>query len=136
MMDTREQNIVDWAKRSEVDTIHTQYPDVDFKSSVMEPTVNFSFDILVYSHSQPAPCACVSSASMLINRAGTSGRSQPEEVQRLYGKVMEATEDPTEMEKILWDARACLQGYPDVPERFDVIFVKKGSMAWPPNCRK
>ena len=47
MIGTREENISDWAKRDEVAAIKKQHPDVDFKGVVIEPTVNFVFDLQV-----------------------------------------------------------------------------------------
>lgn len=50
MIGTRQENISDWAKREEVAEIKKQHPDVDFKGDVIEPTVNFVFDVQVGLH--------------------------------------------------------------------------------------
>merc|ERR1712000_469542 len=101
MIGTREENISDWAKRDEVAAIKKQHPDVDFKGVVIEPTVNFVFDLQEHVD---------------------------EDNQKRYSKLMVDLMDPDtsveEGKKILLEARGCLKDYPKILDQFDGIFMQ------------
>ncbi|KAF6825065.1 hypothetical protein CPLU01_10518 [Colletotrichum plurivorum] len=76
------------------------YPAVDFKGAVVEPIVNFTFDIQKH----------VDEANQ--RRYNT-----------LIAEMLKSTADPAFAERLLWEARECLRGYPDVLKQFDAIFI-------------
>ncbi|KAK1992530.1 hypothetical protein LX36DRAFT_662312 [Colletotrichum falcatum] len=80
------------------------YPHVDFKEDVIEPAINLTFDIQEH----------VDEANQ--RRYNT-----------LIDEMLERTAEPDLAERLLWEARECLSGYPSVLAQFDAIFIGQRS---------
>ncbi|KAF9874956.1 hypothetical protein CkaCkLH20_07650 [Colletotrichum karsti] len=96
----REDMIAESVKNGE--DVQKQFPSVDFKGAVIEPSVNLSFDIQ---------------------------RHVDETNQRRYNTLMAEmlnnTADTAFAERLLWEARKCLENYPEVVSQFDDLFITK-----------
>ncbi|CAI0643390.1 hypothetical protein CGCF415_v002366 [Colletotrichum fructicola] len=97
---SREGMIAESMKNGE--DIQKQFPSVDFKGAVIEPTVNLTFDIQQH----------VDDANQ--RRYNT-----------LMAEMLKNTADPAFAERLLWEARSCLRNYPEVLGQFDSIFISK-----------
>ncbi|KDN65620.1 hypothetical protein CSUB01_03152 [Colletotrichum sublineola] len=99
---SRERMIAESIKKNE--EIQSLYPHVDFKEEVIEPTINLAFDIREH----------VDEANQ--RRYNT-----------LIDKMLERTAEPDLAERLLWEARECLTGYPNILAQFDAIFIGQRS---------
>ncbi|KAK6706591.1 hypothetical protein SNK05_010469 [Fusarium graminearum] len=97
---TREQSIAEFDARTR--KIQQDHPDVDFKSTVIEPTMNLMFDI----------------KETLTEK----DRTKHEE---LISLMLQNTSDPEKAEKYLWEARNYLKPHPEVLKLFDDIYINK-----------
>ncbi|QPC72145.1 hypothetical protein HYE68_002897 [Fusarium pseudograminearum] len=97
---TREQSIAEFDARTR--KIQQDHPDVDFKSTVIEPTMNLMFDI----------------KETLTEK----DRTKHEE---LISFMLQNTSDPEKAEKYLWEARNYLKPHPEVLKLFDDIYINK-----------
>ncbi|KAF5233610.1 hypothetical protein FAUST_8046 [Fusarium austroamericanum] len=97
---TREQSIAEFDARTK--KIQQDHPDVDFKSTVIEPTMNLMFDI----------------KETLTEK----DRTKHEE---LISLMLQNTSDPEKAEKYLWEARNYLKPHPEVLKLFDDIYINK-----------
>nr|XP_036581905.1 uncharacterized protein CTRU02_07982 [Colletotrichum truncatum]KAF6790462.1 hypothetical protein CTRU02_07982 [Colletotrichum truncatum] len=97
---SREGMIAESLKNGE--DVQKQFPSVDFKGAVVEPTVNLMFDIQKY-----------------VDEA------KQRRYNTLMAEMLKNTADPAFAERLLWEARECLIGYPDVLSQFDAIFITK-----------
>ncbi|KAF5020011.1 hypothetical protein F66182_7976 [Fusarium sp. NRRL 66182] len=97
---TREQSISEFIERTR--DIQKSHPDVDFKSAVIEPTMNLMFDI----------------------------RENLEEQKRMKHEalitlMLRSAGDAAKAEKYLWEARDYLKPYPGILKQFDDIYVNQ-----------
>ncbi|KAK2053082.1 hypothetical protein LY76DRAFT_629719 [Colletotrichum caudatum] len=99
---SREGMIAESIKKNE--EIQSLYPHVDFKEEVIEPTINLAFDIQEH----------VDEANQ--RRYNT-----------LIDEMLERTAEPDLAERLLWEARECLTGYPSILTQFDAIFIGQRS---------
>ncbi|KAK1574645.1 uncharacterized protein LY79DRAFT_565740 [Colletotrichum navitas] len=99
---SREGMIAESIKKNE--EIQRLYPHVDFKEDVIEPTINLAFDIQEH----------VDEANQ--RRYNT-----------LIDEMLERTAEPDLAERLLWEARECLTGYPSILTQFDAIFIGQRS---------
>ncbi|KAJ4251861.1 hypothetical protein NW762_011158 [Fusarium torreyae] len=97
---TREQSISEFIERTK--DIQKQNPDVDFKSTVIEPTMNLMYDI----------------KENLTDKERKNHEA-------LITLMLQNTSDPTKAEKYLWEAREYLKPYPDILKLFDDIYINK-----------
>ncbi|KAI6767724.1 hypothetical protein HG530_005733 [Fusarium avenaceum] len=98
MHKTREESIAEFDQRTK--DLQKEHPDVDFKSTVIEPTMNLMFDIK--------------------ENLTEDERNKHE---RLITLMLQNTAEPPKAEKYLWEARSCLKPYPDVLKLFDNIYI-------------
>ncbi|KAK2031091.1 hypothetical protein LX32DRAFT_637587 [Colletotrichum zoysiae] len=99
---SREGMIAESIKKNE--EIQSLYPHVDFKEEVIEPTINLAFDIQEH----------VDEANQ--RRYNT-----------LIDEMLGRTAEPDLAERLLWEARECLVGYPSILTQFDAIFIGQRS---------
>ncbi|OBS20079.1 hypothetical protein FPOA_11800 [Fusarium poae] len=97
---TREQSIAEFEARTR--KIQQEHPDVDFKSTVIEPTMNLMFDIK--------------------ENLKDDDKKKHEE---LVSLMLQNTSDPEKAEKYLWEARNYLKPHPAVLKQFDDIYINK-----------
>ncbi|KAM0545595.1 hypothetical protein ACHAPJ_011295 [Fusarium lateritium] len=97
---TREQSISEFIERTK--DIQKQNPDVDFKSTVIEPTMNLMYDI----------------KENLTDKERKNHEA-------LITLMLQNTSDPAKAEKYLWEAREYLKPYPDILKLFDDIYINK-----------
>ncbi|RYP67838.1 hypothetical protein DL771_007015 [Monosporascus sp. 5C6A] len=96
---TREQSIVDSVKST--DKFQKAFPDIDWKGAVIEPTVNMAFD--------------------LKEKLDPAIREKHE---HLLQQMMVHLDEFDKAEKLFWEARECLVGYPDVLKQFDAVYIR------------
>ncbi|RYO77287.1 hypothetical protein DL766_001006 [Monosporascus sp. MC13-8B] len=96
---TREQSIADSVKSTE--QFQKAFPNIDWKGAVIEPTVNMAFD--------------------LKEKLDPVTREKHE---YLFGQIFEHFDESNKTEKLFWEARECLVGYPDVLKQFDAIYIR------------
>ncbi|KAK1975817.1 hypothetical protein LZ30DRAFT_736385 [Colletotrichum cereale] len=99
---SREGMIAESIKKNE--EIQTLYPHIDFREEVIEPTINLTFDIQEH----------VDEANQRRYNA-------------LIDEMLERTAEPDLAERLLWEARECLTGYPDILTQFDAILIGQRS---------
>ncbi|KAH7202374.1 pyridoxal phosphate-dependent transferase [Fusarium oxysporum] len=97
---TREQSISDFEAQTK--DLQKEYPDVDFKAVVIEPTMNLMFDIK--------------------ENLTEDERKRHEEY---ITRMLQNTGNPSKAEKYLWQARDYLRPYPDVLKQFDDIYINQ-----------
>ncbi|OLN97734.1 hypothetical protein CCHL11_07938 [Colletotrichum chlorophyti] len=100
---TREEVISEIMKKNE--GVQSSYPQVDFKGAVLEPTINLTFDIQEH----------VDEANQ--RRYNT-----------LMSEMLEHTGEPAVAERLFWEARECLTGYPPVLAQFEAVFINHRSV--------
>ncbi|KAF4945095.1 hypothetical protein FSARC_14517 [Fusarium sarcochroum] len=97
---TREQSISEFIERTK--DIQKQNPDLDFKSTVIEPTMNLMYDI----------------------RENLNDKERKNH-EALITLMLQNSGDPAKGEKYLWEAREYLKPYPDILKLFDDIYINK-----------
>ncbi|KAF5664338.1 hypothetical protein FHETE_7095 [Fusarium heterosporum] len=100
MEKTREQSISEFDRRTK--DLQKEHPDVDFKATAIEPTMNLMFDIK--------------------ENLTADERKNHED---LITRMLQNTADPAKAEKYLWEARNYLKPYPDVLKLFDDIYINQ-----------
>ncbi|KAG9258392.1 uncharacterized protein F5Z01DRAFT_632472 [Emericellopsis atlantica] len=98
---TREESLSAWGERDEVKYVQEMHPEMDFKQTVMEPTVRFTFDL----------------------QEQVDDENQ-KKIQDLLSQLMSTSDDVPEGVRQLKEARRCLAGYPSVQGQFDNIFLQ------------
>ncbi|KAM5378667.1 hypothetical protein ACJZ2D_004466 [Fusarium nematophilum] len=97
---TREQSIAEFIESTK--HIQQEHPDVDFKTAVIEPTMNLTYDIR--------------------ENLDDDKRKKHEDLITL---MLQTTADPVKAEGYLWQARECLAMYPKILKQFDDIYINK-----------
>ncbi|RSL86740.1 hypothetical protein CEP51_002681 [Fusarium floridanum] len=97
---TREASIAEFIDRTK--HIQDEHPEVDFTKSVIEPTMNLTYDIK--------------------ENVEEETRKKHESLITL---MLQNTGDLVKAEKYLMEARDCLKGYPDILKQFDDIYINK-----------
>ncbi|VZI09852.1 unnamed protein product [Fusarium fujikuroi] len=97
---TREQSISDFEAQTK--DLQKEHPDIDFKSVVIEPTMNLMFDIKE-------------------NLTEDERKKHEEYITRM----LQNTGNLSKAEKYLWQARDYLRPYPDVLKQFDDIYINQ-----------
>ncbi|KAL2681349.1 hypothetical protein Neosp_008960 [[Neocosmospora] mangrovei] len=97
---TREASIAEFIDRTK--HIQDEHPEVDFTKSVIEPTMNLTYDIK--------------------ENVEEETRKKHESLITL---MLQNTGDLAKAEKYLMEARDCLKGYPDILKQFDDIYINK-----------
>ncbi|KAJ4309796.1 hypothetical protein N0V84_011305 [Fusarium piperis] len=100
---TREASIAEFIDRTK--HIQEEHPEVDFTKSVIEPTMNLTYDIK--------------------ENVEEETRKKHESLITL---MLQNTGDLAKAEKYLMEARDCLKGYPDILKQFDDIYINKRSV--------
>ncbi|KAL0943310.1 uncharacterized protein CTRU02_201196 [Colletotrichum truncatum] len=119
---SREGMIAESLKNGE--DVQKQFPSVDFKGAVVEPTVNLMFDIQVRGSDlviweTPVHFHIYVAFKKYVDEA------KQRRYNTLMAEMLKNTADPAFAERLLWEARECLIGYPDVLSQFDAIFITK-----------
>jgi hypothetical protein len=112
---TREQSIAEFEARTK--KIQQEHPDVDFKSTVIEPTMNLMFDIKV--------CASTLQLIKLTQNQENLKEDDRKKHEELITLMLQNTSDPAKAEKYLWEARNYLKPHPNILKLFDDIYINK-----------
>ncbi|KAK1637831.1 hypothetical protein BDP81DRAFT_480710 [Colletotrichum phormii] len=99
---SREEMIAESVKKNE--DVQNLYPQVDFKGAVLEPTIHLTYDIQEHVD-----------------------ESDQRRYNTLIAEMLERTSEPDLAERLLWEARECLTGYPQILAQFDAIFLGQRS---------
>ncbi|KAK1537697.1 hypothetical protein CPAR01_07810, partial [Colletotrichum paranaense] len=99
---SREEMIAESVKKNE--DVQNLYPQVDFKGAVLEPTIHLTYDIQEHVD-----------------------ETNQRRYNTLIAEMLERTSEPDLAERLLWEARECLTGYPEILAQFDAIFLGQRS---------
>ncbi|KAK1461970.1 hypothetical protein CCUS01_01560, partial [Colletotrichum cuscutae] len=99
---SREEMIAESVKKNE--DVQNLYPQVDFKGAVLEPTIHLTYDIQEHVD-----------------------EPNQRRYNTLIAEMLERTSEPDLAERLLWEARECLNNYPDILAQFDAIFLGQRS---------
>ena len=111
---TRSQSMADFADRTA--EIQKAHPDVDFKSGVIELTVNYMFDLKEKLDTATYESHQRFMADMIKY---LSPPSPPGEQQSDHSPNAEKAEEA------FWGARKCLEGHDDVLRLFDSVYLRE-----------
>ncbi|KAK3896417.1 hypothetical protein C8A05DRAFT_20602 [Staphylotrichum tortipilum] len=118
---TREQSIADSVASTAA--LRTAFPDIDFKTAVIEPTVNMAFDVKVRSLCAPHP-------TTKQEKLPPATRVKHEVlIGEMLNYLASDKDDWAEKaEMAFWAARECLVegAHCEVLEGFDAIYLKRG----------